>query len=125
MSCGGRRTRTDPVSAWARIKFKLPSATSDANSAFGPRLTIESGLSRHSNFNSLGVRLDKIVGDPTTLADLQDVGKLQDSVVADHWLRSRLVDWLTGPIEDQELLFDENGLGDNGTDAAQTQVSAS
>jgi hypothetical protein len=62
---------------------------------------------------------------PTTLADLQDVGKLQDSVVADHWLRSRLVDWLTGPIEDQELLFDENGLGDNGTDAAQTQVSAS
>jgi len=30
---------------------------------------------------------------------------------------------LTGPIEDQELLFDENGLGDDRTDAARTQES--
>jgi len=30
-------------------QFKLPSATSDANSEFGPRLTIESELSRYSN----------------------------------------------------------------------------
>jgi hypothetical protein len=38
-------------------QFKRPSATSDANSEFAPRLTIESGLSRYSNFHSLGVRL--------------------------------------------------------------------
>ena len=38
-------------------QFKLPSATSAANSEFGPRLTIESGLSRYSNFHSLGFRL--------------------------------------------------------------------
>jgi hypothetical protein len=37
-------------------QFKRPSATSDANSEFGPRLTIESGLSRYSDFYSLGVR---------------------------------------------------------------------
>jgi len=37
-------------------------ATSDANSEFGPRLTIESGLSRYSDFYSLGVRM----------ADIQD-----------------------------------------------------
>ena len=30
---------------------------------------------------------------------------------------------LPGTIEDQELLLDENGLGDNGTDAARTQES--
>src|SRR5688572_26505182 len=38
-------------------QFKRPSATSDANSEFGPRLTSESGLSRHSDFHSVGVRL--------------------------------------------------------------------
>jgi hypothetical protein len=38
-------------------QFKLPSATSDANSEFGPRLTIESGLSRYGNFHSLDVRM--------------------------------------------------------------------
>src|SRR5206468_12857378 len=47
--------------------FKPPSATLDANSEFGARLTIESGLSRYSNFHSLGVRM----GDhsPTTWID--------------------------------------------------------
>ena len=38
-------------------QFKRPSATSDANSEFDPRLTIESGLSRYSDFHSLGVRM--------------------------------------------------------------------
>jgi hypothetical protein len=32
-------------------------ATLDPNSEFGPRLTIESGLSRYSDFHSLGVRM--------------------------------------------------------------------
>ena len=47
-------------------QFKLPSATSDANSEFGPRLTIESGLSRYSDFHSLGVRM---ADDTTTGVD--------------------------------------------------------
>ena len=38
-------------------QFKLPSATSDANSEFGLRLTIESGLDRYSNFHSLGAKM--------------------------------------------------------------------
>jgi hypothetical protein len=41
----------------ATYQFRLPSATSDANSEFGPRLTIESGLSQYSDFHPPGVRL--------------------------------------------------------------------
>ena len=74
-------------------QFKLPSSTSDANSEFGPRLTIESGLSRYSNFHSLGFRVadqaDRTDGQfPITPCFVQNYTSLPVSVLVEGEMES-------------------------------------